>query len=309
MQTFALISAALVGTAVSLGAAARQAQDQPLFRSESDLVVLHVNVFDGKSDAVPDLPQDAFQIFEDGEPQTITFFGGTDVPVAAGLVLDNSSSMLSRQRMVTAGGTAFIRSRHAEDELFTIHFNEDLHFGLPAGIAFTSQESLLSAALGRYRPGGKTALFDAVIAALDHLERANHQKRVLVVLSDGEDNASHHSEGDMLERARNSDAIIYAVSNATGRDGLAGNPSTLRKLATSTGGIAYFPKSDGEVVESFAELGGNVRRGYSIGYVPRHLTHDGGFRHVKVTVRVPGRSNLRVRSRDGYRPPNHADER
>lgn len=289
---------------------AQRTQDAaPVFRAESDLVVLHVNVFDRKSDAVPGLPQEAFRVYEDGELQDVTFFSGADVPVAVGLVLDNSGSMIARQRMTIAGGLAFARSSHPEDELFTIHFNENIEYGLPAGRAFTNRELLLSAALSRFKPGGKTALYDAVIAALDHLEQATHQKRVLVVLSDGEDNASRHSEDDMMRRARDGDAIIYTVSNANRRYGMAGDAGVLRKLASVTGGLAYFPDSDEKVVESFDDLAGNIRRGYSIGYMPRNGDHDGAYRHVKVTVRMSGRSNLRVQSRDGYRPPNHSDAR
>ena len=294
---------------VSAVEAGRTQDAVPVFRAESDLVVLHVNVFDGKSDAVPGLPREAFRVYENGAPQGITFFNGADVPVAVGLVLDNSGSMIARQRMTIAGGLAFARSSHPEDELFTIHFNENVEYGLPAGMAFTNRETLLAAALSRFKPGGKTALHDAVIAALDHLEHATHQKRVLVVLSDGEDNASRHSEDDMVRRARDGDAVIYTVSNANRRYGMDGDAGLLRTLASVTGGVAYFPDSDEKVVESFDDLAGNIRRGYSIGYVPRNDDHDGSYRRVKVTVRVPGRSNLRVHSRDGYRPPDHSDAR
>jgi Ca-activated chloride channel homolog len=308
MVPWRIIAASILTASVSAVTVAARQQEAPLFRAESDLVVLHVNVFDGRSDAVPGLPQDAFRVFENNIPQEITFFSGADVPVAVGLVLDNSGSMIARQRMTIAGGMAFARSSHPEDELFTVHFNEDVQFGLPASLAFTNRETLLQAALGRYRPGGKTALYDAVIAALDHLERANHQKHVLVVLSDGEDNASRHSEDDMIERARDSDAIIYTVSSGSPRTGLSGDPGVLRELAKVTGGVAYFPDSDDEIVESFDEIAGNIRRGYSIGYIPQNAAHDGAYRRVKVTVRAPGRSNLRVQSRDGYRPPDHADD-
>jgi Ca-activated chloride channel family protein len=286
-----------------------RAQDTPLFRAKSDLVVLHVNVFDGRSDAVPGLLQDSFRVFEDGEPQEIAFFNGADVPVAVGLVLDNSGSMIARQQMVITGGAAFARSSHPEDELFTIHFNENVEFGLPAGYAFTNRETLLQAALSRFRPGGKTALYDAVIAALDHVDTASHQKKVLVVLSDGEDNASRHTEDDMIEHARASDAIIYTVSNANRRTGMDGDPGVLRKLADTTGGVAYFPDNDKEIVEHFDEIAGNIRRGYTIGYVPRNHSDAGDYRRVKVTVHAPGRSNLRVQSRDGYRPSHHPDVR
>ena len=282
---------------------------QGLFRAQSELVVLHVNVLDARSDAVPDLPQSAFSVLEDGVRQDITFFSTADEPVAVGLILDNSSSMIARQRMVFAGGAAFVRSRHVDDELFTIHFNEDVQYGLPPSIPFTSRESLLLAALARYRPAGKTALHDAVIAGLEHLEGADSRKRVLVVLSDGEDNASHASRDDMLARATASTAIIYTVSNANQGIGLAGDAGVLRKLAQATGGTAYFPNSDTKVVESFDEIAGNIRRGYTIGFVPSNQARDGTLRRLNVTVSVPGRTRLNVRTRDSYTAPDDSTSR
>jgi len=282
------------------------AQDpRPVFRAESDLVVLHVNVFDRRSDAVPNLPQSAFKVYEDDKPQDITFFSGADVPVAVGLILDASGSMIAREHMVIAGGTAFARSSHPDDELFTIHFNERVKYGLPATVPFTHSASLLHSALAAYRPGGRTAFYDAVITGLEHLELAAHQKRVLVLLSDGEDNASRYSEDEMMDRARESDAIVYTVSNANRRVGMPGDPGVLRKIADVTGGVAYFPSSDEKVIESFDEIAGNIRRGYSIGYAPANSTREGGYRRVKVMVSAPGRGNLNVRTRDGYRTADY----
>jgi Ca-activated chloride channel homolog len=283
---------------------------QEVFKSESDLVVLHVNVFNGRSDAVPELPQSAFSVFEDEQPQDITFFSGADVPVAVGLILDNSSSMIARQGMLIAGGTAFARSSRDNDELFTVHFNEHIQFGLPGGMPFTDRGTLLQAALARYRPGGRTALYDAVIAGLDRLESATNQKRVLVVLSDGEDNASAYSKDVMLDRARGSNTMVYTVSNANRYGDLGGGDAgLLRRLASVTGGVAYFPDTDREVVESLDHIAANIRRGYLIGYVPANTAHDGTYRRVKVLVRAPGKKDLRVRSRDGYRAHSHADTR
>jgi VWFA-related protein len=294
---------------VTTGLAALAQEALPVFRTESNLVILHVNVFDKRSDAVPDLPRESFKIFEDDQPQDITFFGGEDVPVAVGLVLDASGSMIAREHMVIAGGTAFARSSHPEDELFTIHFNEAVKYGLPPTIPFTNNAALLHSALAAYRPGGRTALYDAVIAGLEHLERSAHQKHVLVVLSDGEDNASSYSKDEMIDRARASDAIVYTVSNANRRVGMPGDPGVLRKLADVTGGVAYFPSSDDKVIENFDELAGNIRRGYSIGYVPTNANHDEKFRRVKVLVSAPGRTNLSVRTRDGYRSIDHSGAR
>ena len=287
---------------------AQPSAQRPLFRSESNLVVLHVNVFDGRSDAVPNLPQASFHVVEDNKPQTITFFNNEDVPVAVGLVIDNSGSMITRRAMVLAGVEAFAASSHPQDEVFTIVFNENVRKGLPDTIKFSTNATQVRASLTRYNPGGKTAMHDAVIAGLEHLQEATHQKRVLVVLSDGDDNASQHSDDVMLERAVRSDALIYTVSTAELGTNV-GKPSLMRKLAHSSGGVAYAPESEKEVVEAFSEIAENIRRGYSIGYVPTNTTRDGRLRRVKVSVRAPGFNNLKVSYRDGYLAPRSVDAR
>jgi VWFA-related protein len=132
---------------------------------------------------------------------------------------------------------------------------------------------------------------------------------VLVVLSDGEDNASRASKEDMIERARDSDAIVYTVSNANRRVGMDGDAEILRRLADVTGGVAYFPGSDEKVVESFDEIASNIRRGYTIGYVPDNPARDGTFRRVTIMVLVPGRTGLSVRTRDGYEAPDDSRAR
>ena len=279
------------------------------FHSQSDLVVLHVNVFDGHSDAVPDLPREAFLVIEDNTPQEITFFSGADVPVAVGLIVDNSGSMIARRNTVLAGGQTFVSSSHPEDELFTVIFNEHIRYGLPEPMKFTTSQAHLRAALNRYGAGGKTAFYDAVIAGLDRLDEASLQKHVLVVLSDGEDNASTHTEKEMLARARSSDAIIYTVSSKDHGSGQPGDDGALKRLADTTGGLAYFPKTEQAVVDAFTEIAGNIRRGYSIGYVPTNTARDGGFRNVKVMVRRKGINNLTVRSRHGYIAPDSGGTR
>jgi VWFA-related protein len=301
-----LILAAVIGIGIPL-----VAQDQglppaaPVFKSVADLVVLHVNVFDGRSDAVPNLRQEAFSVREDNVPQAITFFSNVDVPVAVGLVLDNSTSMLTRRAMVLAGAKAFAESGHPKDEVFTIVFNEHVKHGLPDSVPFTSNHQMVQGSINRFQPGGMTALHDAVIAGLEHLHEATHQKRVLVVLSDGDDNASQHSDDAMLERAARSDALIYTVSTANLVSNV-GNPRLMKKLAEASGGAAYTPKTERQVVEAFGEIAENIRRGYSIGYAPTNTAQDGKFRRVQVQVRAPGFRNLKVRVRDGYLAPRHA---
>lgn len=281
---------------------------QPTFSSESDLVVLQVTVFDRHGDSVGQLSREVFHVLEDGTPQTITVFSGEEAPVAVGLVLDNSSSMLTRRAMVTAGVRAFAESSKPEDQAFTIVFNEDVQRGLPPTVAFTNNPTLLQASLAAIPAGGQTALHDAVIAALDHLEKAERQKHVLVVLSDGDDNASRRSEDDMLRRADRSNALIYTVSTAR-LDSNVGNERLLRKLARSTGGEVYTPRTERDVVAAFADIGSKIRQGYTIGYVPTNSAHDGSYRKLSVRVLAPGMREPVVHVRDGYRAPLHQNER
>lgn len=285
-------------------APATQEPARPTFSTESDLVVLHVTVFDRRGDSLPQLTRDVFHVVEDGVPQTITLFSGENSPVAVGLVVDNSSSMLTRRAMVLAGIKAFADASQADDQAFTIVFNEDVHRALPGNLAFTSSPTMLQASVNAVPAGGKTALHDAVIAGLDHLDAADRQKRVLVVLSDGEDNASRQSEDEMLKRAERSDALIYTVSTAR-LDVNVGNERLLRKLAQSTGGSAFTPKTQRDVVEAFGEIAGKIRQGYTVGYVPTNGAHDGSYRRLIVRVLVPGMRAPVVHAREGYLAPLH----
>jgi len=281
-----------------------QEPSRPTFSAESSLVVLHVTVFDRRGDSVPQLSRGVFHVVEDGTPQTITVFNGENSPVAVGLVVDNSSSMLTRRAMVLAGIKAFAEASQAEDQAFAIVFNEDVRRALPGSVGFTSNPILLEASVSAMPAGGKTALHDAVIAGLEHLDTAERQKKVLVVLSDGEDNASRESEDMMLRRAERSDALIYTVSTAR-LDANVGNERLLRKLAHATGGTAYTPKADGDVIEAFTDIAGKIRQGYTLGYVPTNAAHDGSYRHLIVRVLVPGMRAPTVHVRDGYLAPRH----
>ena len=203
--------------------------------------------------------------------------------------------------MVRAGTVAFAESSHPEDEMFAIVFNEHVRRGLPDTVAFTTNRLQLQASLQRFPPGGKTALYDAVIEALNHLDRGMYQKHVLVVLSDGGDNASRHSEQEMLDRVAMGNAIVYTVVDPNAFSAGDGDKGVLRRLAKLSGGVAYFPKSSAEVVKDFEEIAGNIRRGYSIGYAPSWTEHVHNRTHrVKVLVRAPGRSDLSVRVRRVY---------
>jgi VWFA-related protein len=302
----ALCLTILVGGAVRT--AGGQAQEPtpapPSFSSESELVVLQVTVFDRSGNSVPQLSRDVFHVVEDGTPQTITMFSGEDAPVSVGLIVDNSSSMLTRRNMVSAGVTAFAESSKPDDQAFSLVFNEHVVRALPQTVAFTNNSTLLKASIAAVPAGGQTALHDAVIAGLDQLATAEHQKHVLVVLSDGEDNASKQSEDEMLKRAERSNALIYAVSTKR-LDTSVGNERLLRKLARTTGGELYTPRTEREVVAAFAEIGSKIRQGYTIGYVPTNAAHDGTYRKLIVRVLVPGMRAPVVHVKDGYVAPLH----
>ena len=307
-RTYILPIAVVIAALPLLGTAQEQRpaeqpppEEQQVFKAGAELVVLHVNVFDGRSDAVPNLPRSAFTIYEDGNPQDISFFEAGDVPVTVGLVIDNSTSMLTERDLVVAGTRAFADSSHPEDQMFAIVFNERVRLGLPKSIEFTTNRLQLIASLARFTPGGKTALYDAVIAGLEQLDKGAYQKHVLLVLSDGGDNASEHTEKEMLRRVEASSALIYTIVDPDVFTPGEGNRGVLRRLAKLSGGLAYFPKSERQVVENFTEIAGNIRRGYSIGYAPGNGSHEHDRPHrLKVTVRVPGRSDLSVRVRNGY---------
>jgi Ca-activated chloride channel family protein len=306
-RAFALLL--LAGSALCTpDAIAQDPPPKPIFSSEAELVVLQVTVFDRHGDAVRQLPREVFHVVENGTPQTITMFSGEEAPVAVGLIVDNSSSMLTRRAMVMAGVMAFAESSKPNDQAFSIVFNEHVRRSLPETVSFTSNPTLLQASIAALPPGGQTALHDAVIAGLDHLASAERQKHVLVVLSDGDDNASRQNEDAMLRHAERSNALIYAVSTAR-LDTNVGNERLMRKLARSTGGELYTPRTERDVIAAFAEIGGKIRQGYTIGYVPTNNAHDGTYRKLIVRVLVPGMRAPVVHVRDGYLAPLHPDAR
>lgn len=272
-----------------------------VFSSRTDLVVLHVSVLDRKSGFVPGLPREAFTVFEDGKPQTIQFFRNEDAPVTVGLAIDNSGSMQRKRDAVIASGLAFAESSHPQDEMFTMNFNERVWPGLPAD-PFTSDHGELRAALARSTSRGQTALFDAIAASLAQLAAGHHDKRVLIVISDGGDNASRTQFDDVLDRALRTNVVVYTVGlyDAYNDDA---NPKVLRQLAAATGGEAFFPQRTEDVTDILERIATDIRSGYSIGYVP-DVARGHGFRSIRVSVRPPDGRKVKVRARTGYLLPS-----
>jgi len=170
--------------------------DQDTIKVDVDLVVLHATVRNRQGILVSGLKQEDFQVFEDRVPQEIKIFSHEDTPVTVGLVVDNSGSMKSKRAKVVAAALVFARSSHPKDQMFVVNFNENVTFGLPDNTPFTDNEDQLRVALSGVKADGMTALYDAIAAALTHLKKGKQDKKVLIVVSDGADNASQHISRD-----------------------------------------------------------------------------------------------------------------
>jgi Ca-activated chloride channel homolog len=280
----------------------QQPPERLVFSSRSDLVALHVTVLDKQSGFVAGLPRDAFHVYEDGRPQTVALFENTDMPVTVGVVMDNSGSMQGVRDHVVSAGMAFAHASHPEDEMFVVHFNERVWQGLSAGTPFTSDREELRRALLRSTARGQTALFDGILAGLHHLERGGKQKKVLVVISDGADNASRARFADVLDTALRMNALIHTIG-LYDRHNPEVDAGVLRQLSDSTGGETYFPRQldSPEVTRILQRIAHDIRSGYTIGYVPAAgLAERPGYRAVRVDVRSPDRRKLSVRVRKGY---------
>ncbi len=276
---------------------AAQGAPRKVFSSTSEVVMVHVSVRDRKSRLVPGLPREAFSVFENGQPQAITYFENEDRPVTVGLVVDSSGSMQRKRDDVIAAGLAFAKSSHAQDEMFTVNFNEEVWKGLPPAIAFTTDFEELRRALLRSGARGQTALFDAIKTALNHLEQGHEEKKVLVVVSDGGDNASKTTYDQVLDTALRMDAIIYTIG-VYDEYATEAKPDLLKKLAESTGGASFFPQDPSEATQILQRVAAEIRSGYTLGYSPAAAA--GGFRTIRVGVHAPDGRKLNVRARSGY---------
>ena len=214
-------------------------QTAPIIRSQTDLVILPVSVTNHKGRFVPDLAKQYFRVYENGQAQSISEFSRSDVPVTAGLVIDSSGSMAPNRREVAEAAKDFLESSNPQDQIFAVNFNEKVSLGLPSGDAFTSNVGQLEAAVLRGPSTGMTALYHAISVALKHLEAGSEQKKALIIISDGGDNASRESFRQVLNSALHSHAILYTIGIMSEEESDV-NPSALRKLAKATGGRAFF---------------------------------------------------------------------
>ena len=269
------------------------------FSSRADLVVLQVSVVDRHAGFVAGLPRDAFVVRENGRAQPITVFDPDDTPVTIGLVIDNSTSMVPRRDAVIAAGLAFARASHPQDELFAIHFNENVWPGLAPGQPFTSDYATLRQALGRSTARGKTAMFDGLLAALRHLDRGSQSRKVLILISDGGDNASTATFAEVLDAALRRSVVIYTIGLADENDREA-RPRVMREIAKVTGGEAFFPKSNDDIGPALERICRDIRSSYTIGYAPPPGPRGEDKRKVEVDLLGPQYDRFAVRARSVY---------
>jgi Ca-activated chloride channel homolog len=277
-----------------------QGQGPPVFSAVSELVALHVTVKDKRGAYVPGLTQEAFSVIEDGRAQTVSLFTDTDTPVTVGLLIDSSASMHPNRRLVIAGAVSFAEACNPGDEIFALAFNEDVYPVLSPASSFTNDSAVLLAGLERnVNARGRTALYDAISTGIRYLSRGTRERKVLVVLSDGGDNASRVTQEEAVRSAQASNAVIYTIAlvDPSSRDA---NPGLLKELAQASGGESFRPKDPGEISKALGQIARSIRHTYTVGYTPTNTTRDGAFRRVRVVVTAPRGQQLLVRSRAGY---------
>jgi VWFA-related protein len=280
---------------------AQQAEDSAtVFRAETRLVVCNATVVDKSGHLVTNLPQSAFTVYENKVKQEIRKFKREDVPVALGLVIDNSGSMRNKLAKVEAAALALVKASHREDEVFIVNFNDSAYMDAPIGKDFTNDIGELEQALKRIDARGGTAMRDAIQMSIDHLKKSRRDKKVLVVITDGNDNSSMTGMDQVLRSAHQSGILLYGVGLLTEEEHreAAHAKRALNDLAAATGGKTYFPKELEEVDLIAHQVANDIRNQYTIEYTPSNANLDGTFRAIHIVAKAPG--NPDVRTRSGY---------
>jgi VWFA-related protein len=270
-----------------------------VFRADTRVVDLHATVVDKNGHLVTNLPKEAFTVYENGMQQEIRQFKREDVPVSMGLIVDNSGSMRDKRAKVEAAALALVKDSNPQDEVFVVNFNDEAFNDLPHGKDFTSDIKEMEEALTRIDSRGGTAMRDAIRMSIDHeKEKAHRDKKVLVVITDGNDNSSLVSLENLVKASQQSGVLIYAVGLLSEEERREAKRAerALNALADATGGESFFPK---DVAERIAhQVARNIRNQYTIVYSPSNQQMDGTYRQIKVTAKGPG--NPVVRTRSGY---------
>jgi Ca-activated chloride channel family protein len=268
-----------------------------VFKKEVDEVTLHASVVDDHFKPITDLTKSDFVVFEDGKPQKITSFRNEDIPVALGIVIDNSGSMRDKRPQVNAAALNLVRSSNPQDQVFVVNFSEEYFLDQD----YTGSIPKLKDALERIESRGGTALYDAVVASADHLKKSGAlEKKVLLVVTDGEDNASRESLEQALRRLEEKNGPTIYTIGLLGEEHEKRARRALREMAEDTGGVAFFPKNLDEVQAITQQIAHDIRNQYTIQYKPTTPQSAGGYRTVKVEAQAKGYKKLQVRTRSGY---------
>jgi VWFA-related protein len=281
-----------------------QSQGKGGIKVDVNLVVLHTTVLDDRGRFADGLKQEEFRVFEDKVEQKLAVFKREDIPVSFGLVIDNSGSMRDKRERVNAAALIFVRTSNPADEGFVVNFNDDYYLDMDKD--FTSNISDMKEALERIDSRGSTALYDAVVGSLDHLKKGTRDKKVLLVVTDGEDNASRKTFEQTLEEAQKSDAVIYTVGllSQESKKNAKRARKKLQELSQATGGLAFFPENLEDAENICTQIAHDIRNQYTLAYYPSNTRRDGTFRAVNVTVTpLHGHGKLSVRTRTGYYAP------
>src|SRR5581483_4064284 len=293
-----LFAATLLTSLCSWGQ--RAEESGAVFRSDTRVVDLHATVVDKNGHLITNLPKEAFTVYENGVAQQIRSFKREDVPVSLGLIVDNSGSMRDKRAKVEAAALTLVKDSNPQDEVFVVNFNDEAYKDLPKGKDFTSDIKEMEEALTRIDSRGGTAMRDAIQLSIDHLKKAHKDKKVLVVITDGNDNSSRISLEALVKNAQQSGVLIYSVGLLSEEEHREAKQAqrALHMLADATGGETFFPKEVSEVERLAHQVAHDIRSQYSIVYAPANQSMDGTFRRIKVTAKGPGAPTVRTRS--GY---------
>jgi len=272
--------------------------ETPTFRSDTRLVILPVTVADKSGKLIPNLTQNAFKVFENGAEQPIKIFRREDVPVSLGIIVDNSGSMRDKRVKVETASADLVRASNPQDEVFVVNFNDEAFLDVP----FTNDIKKLEQGLARIDSRGGTAMRDAISMSIDYMkESGKKDKKVLLIVTDGNDTASTGTLEKLVAKAQKSEVLVYAIGllNEEERREAKKAKRALDELTGASGGLAYYPKDLTEVDKIALQVAHEVRNQYTIAYSPTIQDLDGSFRQIKVTVSGAGRNAL-VRTRTGY---------
>ncbi|MGE5489130.1 MAG: VWA domain-containing protein [bacterium] len=283
--------------AVACAAPALAQEGNPIYRSDARLVVLHATVVDRKGEFLTNLPQSAFKVYEDGVEQSLRIFRREDVPVSMGIVIDNSGSMRDKRRQVERAALGLVKASNRNDEVFIVNFNDEAWLD----VDFTNDLKVLEEGLRQIDSRGGTAMRDAIDSSMDHLKaKAKRDKKVLIVVTDGNDNTSEITLERLVQKAQNREVIVYTIGLLDEEGGREAKRAkrALTTIAEATGGQAFFPQHVDDIFQYALDIAKDIRNQYVLAYSPHRQELDGTYRRIKVTV--DGKNRPTVRTRTGY---------